>query len=47
MTSDTETIDAPEQEPGATADGGLCRLELPGQELSEDDELVDDERDAP
>lgn len=46
MVTDTETIEAPKQEPGATADGGLCRLDLPGQELPEDDEPADDELDA-
>jgi hypothetical protein len=46
MAIDTETIDAPEKDPGATADGGLCRLDLPGNELPEDDELADDELDA-
>lgn len=46
MAIDTETIEAPEQDPGATADGGLCRLDLPGSELLEDDELADDEVDS-
>ena len=46
MATNTETIEAPEKEPGATADGGLCRLDLPGHELPED-ELADDELDAP
>jgi hypothetical protein len=47
MAIDTETIEAPEQDPEATVDGGLCRLDLPGTELLEDDELADDEVDGP
>jgi hypothetical protein len=46
MAIDTERTDVAEREPEATADGGLCRLDLPGRELREDDEL-EDERETP
>jgi hypothetical protein len=44
MAIDTEPRETTDVEPGATADGGLCRLELPGSEPPEDEELVEDER---
>jgi hypothetical protein len=47
MAIDTERKDVEEREPEATADGGLCRLDLPGLELPEDPELAEEEREAP
>ena len=46
MAIDAERTEPDEAEPDATADGGLCRLDLPGRELREDDELADDERET-
>jgi hypothetical protein len=42
MAIDTER----ETEPQAPADGGLSRLDLPGTEPSDDEELAEDELDA-
>jgi hypothetical protein len=42
MAIDTER----ETEPEATAEGGLSRLDLPGSEPSEDEELAEDELDG-
>jgi hypothetical protein len=42
MAIDTE----PDTEPQAPADGGLTRLDLPGSEPSDDEELAEDELDA-
>jgi hypothetical protein len=46
MATDTEPVKRPEADPGATADGGLTRLDLPGEERREDEDLVDDERET-
>ena len=46
MAIDTERTELEDAEGEATADGGLCRLDLPGRELRDGDELADDERDA-
>jgi hypothetical protein len=46
MPFDTERTELDEAEREATADGGLCRLDLPGSELREDDELADNDSDA-
>jgi hypothetical protein len=43
MTIETEPQETSETEPGATADGGLARLELPGHEPITDEDLPDDE----
>jgi hypothetical protein len=40
MATDTKPKET-ESEPLATTDGGLCRLDLPGQEPQEADEAVD------
>jgi hypothetical protein len=46
MGIDTERTELDEAEREATADGGLCRLDLPGRDLREDDELADNESDS-
>jgi hypothetical protein len=46
MAIDTESTQDSEEERGASADGGLCRLELPGNEPITDDDLPDDERES-
>jgi hypothetical protein len=46
MAIDTERTELDEAEREATADGGICRLDLPGHELRKDDELPDNESDS-
>jgi hypothetical protein len=45
MGIDTETRET-EEESSATADGGLCRLDPPGQEPGEDEEPADNDRET-
>jgi hypothetical protein len=46
MAIESEPTETTETEPGAAADGGLTRLDLPGQEPITEEDLPDDERES-
>jgi hypothetical protein len=43
MAIDAERTEVADGEPAATADGGLCRLDLPGEDRSDTEERAEDE----